>query len=74
MINNNQIENEKQEKSGAIEEKLYEFLQPLLKELNTRLDRRLVCTFLGLVIAIMQHRHRNHGLLLSELGAYVVDP
>jgi len=74
MINNNQIENEKQEKSGAIEEKLYEFLQPLLKELNTRLDRRLVCTFLGLVIAIMQHRHRNHGLLLSELGAYLLGP
>ena len=74
MINNNQIENEKQEKSGAIEEKLYEFLQPLLKELNTRIDRRLVCTFLGLVIAIMQHRHRNHGLLLSELGAYLLGP
>lgn len=74
MINNNQIENEKQEKSGIIEEKLYEFLQPLLKELNTRIDRRLVCTFLGLVIAIMQHRHRNHGLLLSELGAYLLGP
>ena len=74
MFKNTQIEQEKQAKSQAAEQGLYEFLKPLLKELNTIIDRRLVCTFLGLVIAIMQHRHRNQGLLLSELGAYLLGP
>jgi hypothetical protein len=32
----------------------------------------LVRTFLGLVMAILLHRHRNHGLLLSELGGYLL--
>jgi hypothetical protein len=34
----------------------------------------LVKTFLGLVMAILMHRHRNHGLLLSELGGYLLEP
>lgn len=52
----------------------YAFLRPLLVELNGRLDRRLVRTFLGLVIVIITHRHRNQGLLLSELGGYLLPP
>jgi hypothetical protein len=32
------------------------------------MDRRLVKTFLDLVMVILIHRHRNNGLLLSELG------
>jgi hypothetical protein len=36
------------------------------------MDRRLVMTFLGLVMSIMEHRHRNNGLLLSELGGYLL--
>jgi hypothetical protein len=28
----------------------------------------------GLVMAIIMHRHRNHGLLLSELGGYLLGP
>jgi hypothetical protein len=36
------------------------------------MDRRLVKTFLGLVMSIIQHRHRNNGLLLSELGGYLL--
>jgi hypothetical protein len=31
-----------------------------------------VKTFLGLVMAIVMHRHRNYGLLLSELGGYLL--
>ena len=40
-----------------------------------RKDRSLAgeC-FMVLVMAILMHRHRNHGLLLSELGGYLLGP
>ena len=47
-------------------------LSPLLVRLDAQLDRRLVATLSDAVRAIVQHRHRNHGLLLSELGAYLL--
>ncbi len=59
---------EKQAKSKELERRLVKMLWPVLKELKQRVDRRLVKTFLGLVLAIVIHRHRNNGLLLSELG------
>jgi hypothetical protein len=51
----------------------YRFTRPLLEQLHNRLDRRLVETFLNLVMVIVMHRHRNQGLLLSELGGYLLD-
>ena len=74
MFKDTQPREEKQVKSQALEHRLYEFLKPLQRELNKGVDRRLVSTFFGLVIAIIQHRHRNQGLLLSELGAYLLGP
>lgn len=53
---------------------LLSFLAPLLRTLDQQLDRRLVSTFLATLIAIVQWRNRNHGLLLSELGAYLLSP
>ena len=50
------------------------FLHPLLLWLDASLDKRLVRTFLHTVQAILQFRHRAHGLLLSELGAYLLSP
>ena len=47
---------------------------PILASLKQKLDRRLVNTFQGSVRAIIKHRHRNNGLLLSELGGYVGPP
>lgn len=47
-------------------------LNPLLVRLDAALDRRLVATLAQTVRAIIEHRHRNHGLLLSELGAYLL--
>lgn len=44
----------------------------LLGELNRKIDRRLVKTFMGLLLVIGMHRHRNQGLLLSELGGYLL--
>src|SRR5579862_7678932 len=50
------------------------FLLPLLALLDARMDRRLVRTVLASVEAILAFRHRAHGLLLSELGAYLAGP
>jgi hypothetical protein len=62
-------ENEKQ--SSNLERACYGFLSPLLAVLDGCMDRRLVVTFLSLVMVVIMHRHRNQGLLLSELGGYL---
>ena len=43
----------------------------ILVSSKQKLDRRLVSTFLRLVMAINKHRLRNNGLLRSKLGGYV---
>lgn len=50
------------------------FLQPLLVSLDQHLDARLVRTFVHTIRALLQWRNRAHGLLLSELGAYLLTP
>jgi hypothetical protein len=50
------------------------FLAPLLQLLDAHLDARLVRTLSAAVAAILMWRHRNHGLLLSELGSYLRGP
>jgi len=72
MFNNKRKGAEKQEKSRELEQRLVKMLWPVLREMKHRVDRRLVKTFLGLVLAIVRHRHRNNGLLLSELGGYLL--
>ena len=67
-------EGERQEKTRELEKKLVKELWPLLVVVKQKVDRRLVTTLLGLVMAILIHRHRNHGLLLSELGGYLLEP
>ena len=73
MLEDKQKEAEKQEQARQVEQQLVRLLWPMLVALKRRLDRRLVETFLGLVMAIIKHRHRNNGLLLSELGGYLLD-
>src|SRR5437588_11923530 len=53
---------------------LAQFLFPLLVELDRRLDKRLVRTFVQLVAVILTFRDRVNGLLLSELGGYLLSP
>jgi len=72
MLKDKRKEAEKQEKSRQVESQLVKLLWPVLIKLNQKLDRRLVTTLLGLVMAIILHRHRNNGLLLSELGSYLL--
>jgi len=72
MLKNKQKAAEKQAYARTCENLLVKSLTPLLAGLNASMDRRLVKTFLGLVMAILSHRHRNQGLLLSELGGYLL--
>jgi len=53
---------------------LAHFLLPLLVQLDGLLDKRLVRTFLQTIEVIITFRDRAHGLLLSELGAYLETP
>jgi hypothetical protein len=43
-----------------------------LETLNAKIDRRLVQTLFDLLLIIVIHRHRNQGLLLSELGGHLL--
>ncbi len=52
----------------------YAFLKPLLLELHTALDRRLIANLLTLIFVLVRHRHSSTGLLLSELGGHLLSP
>jgi len=58
--------------SWQLAQQLARFVAPLLVELDTRIDKRLVRTLLATLGVIIQFRNRPHGLLLSELGAYLM--
>lgn len=69
-----QKKQESKHRSAYLADCCYIHLKALLVQLKVGMDRRLVQTFLSLVMVILIHRHRNHGLLLSELGGYLLDP
>src|SRR5712691_3065235 len=54
--------------------RLAQFLCPLLVELDHLLDKRLVRTFVQIIAVILTFRERANGLLLSELGGYLLSP
>ncbi|MDQ5853047.1 MAG: transposase [Chloroflexota bacterium] len=58
----------------ALQQRLTALLAPLLTTLDAHLDKRLVRTFLATIVVLLQWRYGAHGLLLSELGAYLIDP
>ena len=64
--------------SGAVArslgKRLEAYVRPLLIELDKSVDKRLVRTFLKTLQVIVQFRNRAQGLLLSELGAYILTP
>ncbi len=63
---------EKKQEGRELENQCWRYLQPFLEELHRQVDRRLVKTLLDLVLVILMHRHRNQGLLLSELGDHLL--
>lgn len=60
--------------AATMQQQLRSFLRPIGDRLAHLLDIRLVLTALELVQAILTHRHTKLGLLLSELGGYLLDP
>jgi hypothetical protein len=62
------------QRADECRQRLQEFLEPLLRQLDAQIDARLVRTFRATLEAVLQFRHRAHGLLLSELGAYLGAP
>jgi hypothetical protein len=64
---------EERQQAEVVADLCYQFVKPLLQNLYRKLDRRLVQTLLDLLIVIVIHRHRNQGLLLSELGGHILD-
>jgi len=63
-----------EETGQALGEKLVGYVAPVLEELEKTLDRRLVRTVLGLLQVMLVLRHDRYGLLLSELGGYLLGP
>ena len=62
------------EVSKEISLELKNYLSPLLEQMDSLMDKRLVRTFFGLIQSIMRFRHSSNGLLLSELGGYLLSP
>jgi hypothetical protein len=58
--------------SAEVAEQLQGFVSPLLARLDEQVDKRLVRTFITTLGAILRWRNRAHGLLLSELGGYIL--
>ncbi len=58
--------------SQVLSERCWLFMRPFLRQMAERIDRRLVQTCLDLVMVIIIHRHRNNGLLMSELGDHLL--
>jgi hypothetical protein len=66
-------EQEGRQQAEVMSDLCYRFVAPFLQSLSKKLDRRLVQTLFDLLIVIVMHRHRNQGLLLSELGGNLMD-
>lgn len=71
-MNKDTSQSEKAQEGRGLENRCWEYLKPLLEDLHQKVDRRLVKTLLDLVLVILMHRHRNSGLLLSELGDHLL--
>jgi hypothetical protein len=71
-MNKRTSKREKAQEGRELENRCWAYLQPVLEEMHKKVDRRLVKTVLDLVLVILMHRHRNNGLLLSELGDHLL--
>jgi hypothetical protein len=71
-MNKGTSQREKAQAGRVLENRCWEYLKPVLEELHRNVARRLVKTRLDLVLVLLMHRHRNNGLLLSELGDHLL--
>jgi hypothetical protein len=62
------------EVASQLVQRLDQFLAPLLVVLDAYVDSRLVRTLVDLLVSLVQLRHREAGVLMSELGAMLLSP
>lgn len=67
-------EEEDRQLADRVEGACFEFLRPLMKELDEKLDVRLVRTLADAVTAVVRNRNRPMTLLMSELGGLIAGP
>jgi hypothetical protein len=60
--------------ADELQARLLERVAWLLAPLDAVLDKRLVRTLVRVIVAIVSLRHSQGGLLLSELGGYILSP
>lgn len=65
---------EAQRQAQGLRQQLGAWVRPVLHELDEALDKRLVRTFFELLQVVVMHRHQRCGLLLSELGGFLLSP
>ena len=68
------LRGDNQSLSFQFADRLVVYLSDFLEDLDSYLDKRLVRTFLDLIGCIIRFRDRHNGLVLSELGAYLLGP
>jgi len=69
MLDSTTSANQSQDLSNQLES----FISPLLQWLYAQIDKCLIRAFLLTLQAILMLRHTKYGLLLSELGAYILN-
>lgn len=60
--------------SASLRQQLEGYVKPLLVALDAQIDSRLVRTVVLVIGAIIKLRHPGNGLVLSELGGYLLGP
>lgn len=60
--------------SASLRQQLEGYVMPLLVALDAQIDKRLVRTVVLVIGAIIKLRHPGNGLVLSELGGYLLGP
>ena len=74
ILQNNENSPIEQKGASFLLKKSHQYLNDLLLQLDSKIDKRLVGTFYNLFMVIQTFRNRPMGLVLSELGAYICGP
>lgn len=73
-IKDNSLSEKKENKCPELIDKAYEYVNPILNQLSTKMDKRFMYTFFDLFMGMLSFRDKTNALLLSELGGYVNGP
>lgn len=71
-ITNGQKRQAAEREAEAMRHRMEEFVRPVFKRLRKVIDLRLLRTLRDLLIVVLMHRNRQQGLLLTELGGWLM--